>query len=69
VRSVIVAGLYSLTDEFHQSYVAGRGPSLIDSGIDTAGAAFATCLLWLRQWLLQAIRARAAARNASTDET
>ncbi len=39
--SILVAGFYSLTDEFHQSFVPGRTASLVDCGIDTAGAALA----------------------------
>jgi VanZ family protein len=38
VRCIVLAGIYSLTDEYHQSFVMGRGPSLVDSGIDTIGA-------------------------------
>lgn len=32
---------YAATDEFHQAFVAGRGPSVADVGIDTLGAAIA----------------------------
>ena len=32
---------YAATDEFHQSFVGGRGPSAVDVMIDTAGAALA----------------------------
>jgi len=35
---VLVAGIYSLTDEFHQSFVPNRTSSLVDCGIDTMGA-------------------------------
>ena len=34
----IGASVYGLLDEYHQIYVAGRGPSLLDAGIDSAGA-------------------------------
>ena len=37
--SILIAGAYSLTDEFHQSFVPGRGPSLWDCGLDTTAAA------------------------------
>ena len=33
-----IATLYALTDELHQRFVSGRGPSLVDVGIDSAGA-------------------------------
>ena len=32
---------YAATDEFHQSFVGGRGPSSVDVMIDTTGAALA----------------------------
>jgi VanZ family protein len=35
---VLAAAVYAVIDEFHQSFVPGRGPSLVDSAIDTAGA-------------------------------
>ena len=38
--SVLFAGL----DEFHQSFVAGRGPSAADVGIDSCGALLALLL-------------------------
>ena len=48
--SVFAAGLYSLTDEFHQLFVPGRGASLIDCGIDTTGALIGmlVILAWTR---------------------
>jgi VanZ family protein len=47
LRSVVIAGLYSLTDEYHQSYVASRTPSLIDCGIDTAGASLSALMVFV----------------------
>lgn len=38
VRAVILAGLFSLLDEWHQSFVPSRGASLGDCLIDTTGA-------------------------------
>lgn len=35
----IFSVLYAASDEFHQSFVPGRGPSIVDVGIDSAGAA------------------------------
>ncbi len=37
----IMAVLFALSDEFHQSFVQGRTSSLRDVGIDAAGAAVA----------------------------
>ena len=50
-RSAILAFLlstvYAASDEFHQSFVPSRGPSFVDVGIDTAGAAFSLLMLRL----------------------
>lgn len=39
--------LYAASDEFHQSFVPGRGPSVIDVGIDTLGASLG--LWWAKK--------------------
>ena len=39
--ALLLCLLYAATDEFHQSFVGGRGPSPVDVMIDTAGAALA----------------------------
>jgi len=39
--------LYSLSDEFHQIFVASRGPSLWDSLLDSTGALIALLLVYL----------------------
>ncbi len=44
--SIIVAVLYGLTDEFHQSYTPGRDPKLRDVIFDTIGATFAIYGIW-----------------------
>jgi VanZ family protein len=36
--AVVLAGLYGATDEYHQSFVEGRGSNVIDVVIDTVGA-------------------------------
>jgi VanZ family protein len=50
---VLAAAIYALTDEFHQTLVPGRGPSLIDCGIDTIGAALGMLLVYQRAQFLQ----------------
>ena len=40
-RAWIVSAIYGVTDEYHQSFVAGRTPSAIDWIADAAGAAAA----------------------------
>lgn len=44
--SILAAAAYSLTDEFHQLFVPGRGASLVDCAIDTMGAAIAMSLIY-----------------------
>ena len=45
------AVLYGITDEFHQSFVAGRNASLLDVGFDALGSIMAAtvgygALMW-----------------------
>jgi len=47
LHCILIGAAYSLTDEFHQHFVPGRGPSLIDCGIDTVGATLAMLFLYL----------------------
>jgi VanZ family protein len=56
-----------LTDEYHQSFVPGRTASLVDSGIDTAGALLALVLLYGGK-RLYASNSRIAAANKSKAE-
>ncbi len=44
VCSVLLCLVYACSDEVHQSFVAGRGPSLTDVLLDTAGASTAVIL-------------------------
>lgn len=44
VLALLMAVVFSLSDEFHQSFTEGRTPSLVDVLIDTAGAALALLL-------------------------
>jgi VanZ family protein len=41
-----VSVAYAISDEFHQGFVPGRNPSLVDVLIDTAGAAAALWMIW-----------------------
>lgn len=41
VYALLMCAVYAATDEFHQGFVADRGPSVIDIGIDTLGAGIA----------------------------
>jgi VanZ family protein len=49
-----IAGIYSLTDEFHQLFVPERGASLLDSLLDTTGGALAMLALYLVSRMIQA---------------
>jgi len=66
--SVIIAAVYSATDEFHQSFAPGRGPSVVDCAIDTTGAACGILLFYVRAARLQIANRRAAASNESALE-
>jgi VanZ family protein len=66
--AVLAAGLYALTDEYHQSFVPGRTASLIDCGIDTGGAALGVLLVYADAWFLHAAANRPAADSASSAE-
>jgi VanZ family protein len=37
---------YAATDEIHQAFTEGRGPSVVDVGIDTLGAVLAIAAAW-----------------------
>ena len=44
--AVVVAGMYGLSDEFHQRFVPGRAAELLDLGVDVAGATCGVLLVW-----------------------
>lgn len=54
ILSVAISALYGVTDEYHQSFTPGRGPSIKDVIFDTIGAYLAVYVLWkyLRQKIL-----------------
>ena len=64
--SAVIAGAYSLTDEFHQLFVPNRTASLVDCAIDTTGAILGLLVVYLVAQRLQANKTRTAAREAST---
>jgi VanZ like family len=47
--SLLVAAIYALTDEFHQSFVPSRTASIYDSMIDSVGAFIALTIIWFWQ--------------------
>jgi VanZ family protein len=68
LAALAIAALYSLSDEFHQSFVRGRGASLVDCGIDSAGAALGMLLIYARARLVPARTSKATAPEASPAE-
>ena len=46
--SLLLAMLYALGDEFHQSFVPSRTASIHDSLIDSVGALIALSIIWFR---------------------
>ena len=68
IWTILAAGLYSLTDEFHQSFVRGRTASPIDSGIGTLGASIGMLILYGYEKLFHASASSTAEISASTEE-
>lgn len=48
---VLFCSLYGASDEFHQSFVPGRSPSVLDWLADSSGAALSSYLLCRFKWL------------------
>ncbi|MCQ8212789.1 VanZ family protein [Cetobacterium somerae] len=46
ILSIVLTFLYACTDEFHQSFVPGRGPAFKDVGIDTLGGILGISILY-----------------------
>lgn len=46
IYSIILAVLYGISDEFHQSFTPGRTPKIRDVFFDTTGAIFAIYTIW-----------------------
>lgn len=49
IAAFLFTVLYAASDEFHQSFVPTRGPSVVDVGIDTVGAGLGLALLYARR--------------------
>lgn len=45
LQAVVMSSLYGVTDEFHQSFVPGRSPSVEDWCVDTLGACVGVALV------------------------
>ena len=51
MAAFFVAAVYSLTDEWHQTFVPSRTASLFDCGFDSVGAAIAARVASRRAYL------------------
>ncbi|SHF52491.1 MULTISPECIES: VanZ family protein [Caloramator] len=47
IFAIIITFLYAVSDEFHQSFVPGRGPAFRDVLIDTSGGVFCMVVIYL----------------------
>jgi VanZ family protein len=61
--SILIAGLYSLTDEFHQIFVPGRGPALHDCALDTSGVTLGILVIYTWTRLFPASNRTMAAKS------
>ncbi|MCB2309411.1 VanZ family protein [Clostridium estertheticum] len=48
IASILIVFLYACSDEFHQSFVPGRGPALRDVMVDTCGGLTAFLFIYIR---------------------
>ena len=49
IGALAITIAYAASDEWHQTFVAGRNGSPLDVAIDTAGASTAALVLWARR--------------------
>lgn len=56
--ALLVVFLYACTDEYHQSFVPGRGPSFRDVLVDSSGGLLALIVLLIRSAGFQRRRSR-----------
>ena len=68
LAALAIAAIYSLSDEFHQLFVPGRGSSIVDCGIDSAGATAGMLLVYVRARLVPAKASNMTAAKASPAE-
>lgn len=58
VITIIICSLYAVIDEWHQSFVGGRGPSIRDVAIDAFGACIGIVICLLMRRLFHSGKAR-----------
>lgn len=64
ILAVVVAGLYGVTDEFHQMFVPGREPDLLDLLADLVGAVIG---VWLIRFLVRIPAGESGRRGESVE--
>jgi VanZ family protein len=52
LTAILIVFFYSLSDEFHQTFIPGRNGTLVDVAIDMSGALSSLWLCHRRQWPL-----------------
>jgi VanZ family protein len=52
--AILFCALYAASDEFHQSFVPGRQPAILDVMLDTCGAGFGLLMTWSARRLRRA---------------
>ena len=53
VWALVLTALYAMTDEYHQTFVPGRGGNVWDVGVDALGATISLSLRWRQALALQ----------------
>lgn len=57
--SVVTCFIYACSDEFHQSFISGRGPTFFDVSIDTLGALLGIAIIFIAQYIIEKRKERA----------
>jgi uncharacterized membrane protein YGL010W len=64
-QSIIILGLYAVSDEYHQTFTTGRSPKITDVIIDLASGGLGALFLWkllpvlppkLKSWLQKLLK-------------
>lgn len=56
LTAFIITFLYAASDEFHQRFVPGRGPSFRDVLIDTSGGLVCMAIIYFRRYISRHIK-------------
>ncbi|MEG0396705.1 MAG: VanZ family protein, partial [Oscillospiraceae bacterium] len=53
IVSVVACFMYACSDEFHQSFIFGRGPAFFDVSIDVLGALLGIAIIFIAQVVMK----------------